>query len=102
MRRAMPLAYLVGLLAILLAAALVPTVYAGAATLSEAHAAAPDDDGGDEDRACPCDASDVPLAPVPAAVAVVAPPSLDPGHSSPASGAAAAAASFRARGPPAG
>jgi hypothetical protein len=98
----MPLVYLVGLLAILVAAALVPTAYAGAATVDEAHAAAPDDDGGDQDRACPCDGSDVPLAPVPAAVRFPAPPALDPDHSSPASAAATAPASFRARGPPTG
>jgi hypothetical protein len=101
MRRAVPsLAYLIGLLAILLAAALVPTAHADAATVGEAQAFAADDDGGDADRPCPCDGSDVPLALVPAAVRVPGPASLDRGHSPPAFGAAAAPASFRARGPP--
>jgi hypothetical protein len=101
MPRALPsLRYLVGLLAILLAVALVPAAGAGAALPGEAEIAAPGGDPGGDDPGCPCDGVDAPVPTGSSLDRSTAPSSADPGRPASAWREAEFAASFRARAPP--
>jgi hypothetical protein len=101
MDRALPsLRYLVGLLAILLALALVAAAGAGAAMPGEAEIAAPGDDPGGDEPGCPCDGVDAPVPTASSLERSAAPSSADPGRPASAWREAGFVASFRARAPP--
>jgi hypothetical protein len=101
MDRALPsLRYVVGLLAILLALALVPAAGAGAALPGEAEIAAAGGDPGGDDPGCLCDGVDAPVPISSSAERSSAPSSGEPGTPASAWREAESAASFRARAPP--